>query len=290
MTLGGGVVAQAENPTWAPETAAALERIVGGHNAAVDGVDLGPAGGLVRDQRVTPTVMATDGSVARFSFRTAPRLASSTSGRVNATTPPFTCSPTPRPSSVSPTPPDRTAAFEAAVRGGDVRIEGVGPLNRAAWALVGLALWALVSPLQAVAVEAVVLLGAGAPVVAGTNAVGGGAVAAGSAGATSTSGAGVGTKGVSGAGVSGSAGATTGSSATGPSADSATEPATGALAGTGGNTMTSGSRFDSVGMLHNTPRARTAPRRAKRVAGRRPNGATRGRSAFPHVFARERSD
>ncbi|AUV82705.1 hypothetical protein C2R22_14505 [Salinigranum rubrum] len=262
VALGGGAVAQVDEPVWAPETAAALERIVDGHNAAVDGVDLGPAGNLARDQRVTLTVTDTDGSVARFSFRTdaAAHVVDFRAGpRDDATVRMFT-----DPATVDriADAPDRTAAFEAAVRAGDVRIEGVGLLNRTAWALVGLVLWALASPLQAAAVGAVVLLGAGALAVAGTKVVGGGAVVAGSVGATGTSGTGVGATGVSGAGASGSTGATTGSSstgvsasgtssgasATGPSGGGVTESASDALAATGANTMTAGSSVNPVGV------------------------------------------
>ena len=160
--------------------------------------------------------------------------------------------------------PDRAAAFEAAVRAGDVRIEGVGLVNTALVALVGLVLWALASPLQAAAVGAVVVLGAGVLVLAGTKAVAGGAVIAGSAGTAGTagaSGAGMGSVGTTGTGTAGTGGATaasptatgagtgtstatTGSSAVGPAA----EPTAGAPAQAGGNTMTAGGSLDPVSL------------------------------------------
>jgi hypothetical protein len=314
VALGGGAVAQVDEPAWAPETAAALERIVDGHNAAVDGVALGPAGNLVRDQRVTLTVTAADGSVARYSFRTdaAARVVDFRAGphddaTVRMFTDPVTVE---RIADAS----DRTAAFEAAVRAGDVRIEGVGLLNRAAWALVGLMLWALASPLQAVAVGAVVLLGAGALVVAGTKVVGGGTVAAGSVGAAGTSGAGAGSVGPSGAGASGSTGATAGTSSTGtlasgtpsgaaaaePGAGTATGSATDALTTTGGNTMTAGSSVNPVGVADRVlsvfERALFIVALVKKLGGRvrRGLGSTvarlLGRFGFVRVVEEEREE
>lgn len=232
--LGGGAVAQVGEPTWADGTGAALERVVAGYNAAVDGVDVGPAARLVRDQRVTLTVTDTDGSSAQFSFRTDADLHVVDFGagpRDDATVRMFT-----DPETVGriAAAPDRAAAFESAVTAGDVRIEGVGLLNRAAWALVSLGLWAVGSPGQAVAVGAVALLGAGALAVAGTKVLGSGAIAAGSAGTTASG------TGAAAVGTTGSPGATTGSSTAGTAGESLTR--------TGGNTVTVGNSLDPVSL------------------------------------------
>jgi hypothetical protein len=161
VVRGGGAVTQTGEPRWAEETAASLERLVDDHDAAVGTADLGSTARFVRDQRVSLTVTATDGSVAQFSFRTDAtarvvdfRAGSPTDATVRMFTDPATVN------RVADS-PDRTAAFGAAVRAGDVHTEGVGLLNRAAWALVGLVLWALGSPIQAAAVGAAVLVGAG---------------------------------------------------------------------------------------------------------------------------------
>lgn len=188
VTLVGGGAAQTDEPepvpSWAAETEASLERIVDGHNAVAGDTVFGPGASLARDQRVTLTVTATDGSAAQFSFRTdaAARVVDFRAGpRDDATLRMFT-----DPATVDriAAAPDRGAAFDAAVRAGDVRIEGVGPLNRAAVALLGLVLWALASPLQAVAVGTVAVVGVGGAVLAGTKLLGGGTVTAGSTGTT----------------------------------------------------------------------------------------------------------
>lgn len=229
VVLGGVADAQGTEPPWAAETGTTLGEIIAGHNAAVDDVDPTPATALVRDERVTLFVSDAAGRTAAYSFRTDATLhvtefAAGT--RDDATLHVFTDRATVDRIAAAP---DRGAAFEAAVRAGDVRIEGVGPVNRALWGLVGLLLWALASPGRAALAGTVALVGVGTLAVAGTKFLGGGAVATGS-GATGAASAGTGTTGT----------ATTPSAAmTGASAEATS---TGSLAAeTGANTVTTGS-------------------------------------------------
>lgn len=244
VALGGGVAAQLDTPqpVWAAATEAALERIVDDHNALVDDTSSNPVSGLASDQRVTIVVTAPDDSVAQFSFRTdaTARIVEFRAGpRDDATLRMFT-----DPTTVDRVAdaPDRAAAFEAALRAGDVRLEGVSPTNRVSVALLGLVLWALASPVQAAAVGAVAVVGAGVAAVAGAKAVGGAAAAgsAGTAGASTTGGRVGGSNGLSGTTVGSSAAGTPGD----PVADTPTDP----LAQTGGRTVTAGSSVDPVGL------------------------------------------
>ena len=187
LVLGGVAAGQGSQPAWATDTEEALSRIAAGHNAAVDTVDLGPAASLLADERVTLVVTDDDGSTALFAFRTDARLHVVDLGpgaRGDETVRLFTDRATiERIADAS----DRSAAFESAVRAGDVRIEGIGIVNRTLWGLLGLALWALRSPLEAAALGAVSVVGLGAATVAAMKLLGGGTLAAsGAAGTTGT--------------------------------------------------------------------------------------------------------
>jgi hypothetical protein len=262
VALGGGVAAQIDTPqpAWAAETEAALERVVADHNVLVDDASPNPARGLASDQRVTLVVTAPDDSVAQFSFRTdaTARVVEFRAGpRDDVTLRMFT-----DPATVDriADAPDRAAAFEAALRAGDVRLEGVSPSTRVSVALLGLVLWVLAAPLQAAAVGTAVLLGAGALVVVGTKVVGGGAIATGTVGAASSSPTGVGAAGTSGP-VTADAVGPTATTATGEGTETATstataaesaastgEPPTDSLTRTGSGTMTVDSPVDPVGV------------------------------------------
>lgn len=244
VAVGGGVTGQESSPPWATTTAGDLELIVADHNAVVADADLGPAETLLRNERVVLHVSDADGTATSFAFRTdtALRVVDFRAGtRDDATVRVFTDRTT---VSRIADAPDRVAASRAAVRAGDIRIVGVGPVNGALWWLVGLVLWATASAARAAAVGAVALVGVGALAVAGAKLVGGGAVtAAGSTGSTS---------GVGGAtGASGSTSpATSGSTATGGGTADPTSaaPATGA-SDAGGNVLRTGlSGTDPVGI------------------------------------------
>lgn len=246
VTVGGGVAGQELPPPWAAATAGDLELIVADHNAVVAGADLGPAAALLRNERVVLHVSDVDGTATSFAFRTdtALRVVDFRAGtRDDATVRVFTDRAT---VSRIADAPDRVAASRAAVRAGDIRIVGVGPVNGLLWWLVGLALWATASAVRAAAVGAVALVGVGVLAVAGAKLVGGGVVtAAGATGGTSGAGGAAGASGSNGSVTSGSTSTATGATTADPT--SAASPT--AASDASGNAIQSGlSGTDPVGI------------------------------------------
>jgi hypothetical protein len=180
VSLAGGVVGQDTQPPWAPETEDSLRTFVDRYNGAIGDTTPGPTAGLIRNERVTLLVTDTDETTAVFSFRTDADLEIHefrAGARDDTTIRMYTDRATvARIAKAS----DRPAAFEAAVRAGDIRIEGVGLVNGLLWGLVGVVLWALRSPVEA---SVIALIGFGVLALAGAKVLGSGTVAAGSGGA-----------------------------------------------------------------------------------------------------------
>jgi hypothetical protein len=132
----GTTVAQSGQPEWAGDLYDDFDAMVPAYNDQVDPDDYGPLAGQLRNERVNMVVTDTDGSQATASFELDADLQihdQRPETRSDATLKLSTDRDTMTQILNSETP---SADFQAAVADGDIRIDGIGPVNAMKWFLI----------------------------------------------------------------------------------------------------------------------------------------------------------
>jgi hypothetical protein len=139
LVVAGGTattVAQSGQAAWADDLYDEFDAMVPSYNDAVDPDDYGPLAGQLRGERVNMLVTDTDGSQAAASFRLDGDLRiqdQRPEHRTDATLKLSTDRGTMTAIFDSETP---ATAFQTAVADGDIRIDGIGPVNALKWLLI----------------------------------------------------------------------------------------------------------------------------------------------------------
>lgn len=134
--IAGPVGAQSDQPEWADDMYAQLEGMVGTYNENIDASDLGVAGDQLKNEKVNLVVTDTDGTEATASFRMDGdlQIQELKQGTRDDATMKMTTDRATLTGIVESN--DPSAAFQNAITGGDITIDGLGTVNAVKWVVI----------------------------------------------------------------------------------------------------------------------------------------------------------